>query len=77
MTASSVISKHQNDRATYADLDARSNALALGLDSVGVRTGDRIGVMLGNSMEYSVVCGSWILTHKCNAMGLTVADLLF
>lgn len=26
--------------------------------------------MLGNSMEYSVVCGSWILTYKRNAMGL-------
>ncbi|KAE8374264.1 hypothetical protein BDV26DRAFT_270335 [Aspergillus bertholletiae] len=49
-----VISKHQNDRVTYAGLDARSNALARGLESVGVRTGDRVGVMLGNSMEFSI-----------------------
>ncbi|KAJ5099474.1 AMP-dependent synthetase/ligase [Penicillium argentinense] len=49
-----VISKHQNDRVTYASLDARSNALARGLESVGVRKGERVGVMLGNSMEYAV-----------------------
>jgi acyl-CoA synthetase (AMP-forming)/AMP-acid ligase II len=51
----SVVSKHQNDRVSYASLDARSNALARGLESVGVRKGDRVGVMLGNSMEYAVV----------------------
>ncbi|GKZ33411.1 acyl-CoA synthetase member 2 mitochondrial [Aspergillus brasiliensis] len=50
----SVICKQQNDRATYSSLDARSNALARGLESVGVQTGDRVGVMLGNSMEHAV-----------------------
>ncbi|KAL2812391.1 hypothetical protein BJX63DRAFT_247590 [Aspergillus granulosus] len=50
-----VISKHQNDRASYASLDAKSNALARGLESVGVRKGDRVGVMLGNSMEHAIV----------------------
>ncbi|KAJ5906851.1 uncharacterized protein N7473_003767 [Penicillium subrubescens] len=49
-----VVSKHQNDRVSYASLDARSNALARGLESVGVKKGDRVGVMLGNSMEYAV-----------------------
>ncbi|BCR94653.1 putative AMP-binding enzyme [Aspergillus luchuensis] len=49
-----VICKQQNDRATYSSLDARSNALARGLESVGVQTGDRVGVMLGNSMEHAV-----------------------
>ncbi|KAF4762811.1 hypothetical protein HAV15_000208 [Penicillium sp. str.  len=49
-----VISRHQNDRATYASLDARSNSLARGLESVGVGKGERVGVMLGNSMEYAV-----------------------
>ncbi|KAJ5360433.1 hypothetical protein N7517_009624 [Penicillium concentricum] len=49
-----VISRHQNDRATYSSLDARSNALARGLGSVGVGKGERVGVMLGNSMEYAV-----------------------
>lgn len=50
-----VIARHQNDRVTYSELDAKSNALARGLESVGVRTGDRVGVMLGNSMEYAIV----------------------
>ncbi|KAJ5833453.1 hypothetical protein N7474_001764 [Penicillium riverlandense] len=49
-----VVSKHQNDRVTYASLDFRSNALARGLESVGVRKGERVGVMLGNSMEFAV-----------------------
>ncbi|KAJ5179398.1 hypothetical protein N7492_002608 [Penicillium capsulatum] len=49
-----VVSKHQADRLTYASLDSRSNALARGLESVGVRKGDRVGVMLGNSMEHAV-----------------------
>ncbi|PYH48979.1 putative AMP-binding enzyme [Aspergillus saccharolyticus JOP 1030-1] len=50
-----VISKHQDARLTYAALDARSNALARGLESIGVQRGDRVGVMLGNSMEYAIV----------------------
>lgn len=56
LNSCSVISKHQNDRITYASLDTRSNALARGLESVGINKGDRVGVMLGNSMEYAVVC---------------------
>ncbi|KAJ5709118.1 hypothetical protein N7493_010452 [Penicillium malachiteum] len=51
----SVISKHQNDRITYSSLDTRSNALARGLESVGVKKGDRVGVMLGNSMEFAIM----------------------
>ncbi|PTU25233.1 hypothetical protein P175DRAFT_0451766 [Aspergillus ochraceoroseus IBT 24754] len=50
-----VVSRHQNDRATYTSLDAKSNALARGLDSVGVHKGDRVAVMLGNSMEHAIV----------------------
>ncbi|KAL4821189.1 hypothetical protein BDW67DRAFT_152296 [Aspergillus spinulosporus] len=50
-----VISKHQNNRVTYSGLDAKSNALARGLQSVGVKKGDRVGVMLGNSMEHATV----------------------
>ncbi|KAI9368983.1 hypothetical protein BJX61DRAFT_546029, partial [Aspergillus egyptiacus] len=50
-----VISKHQKDRLTYLGLDAKSNALARGLESVGVRKGDRVAVMLGNSMEHAIV----------------------
>lgn len=58
----SVIARHQNDTATYAALDARSNALARGLESVGVRKGHRVAVMLGNSMEHAIVCSDLPLT---------------
>lgn len=50
-----VVARHQKDRVTYSELDAKSNSLARGLESKGVRTGDRVGVMLGNSMEYAIV----------------------
>lgn len=50
-----MIARHQKDRVTYFELDIKSNALARGLESKGVRTGDRVGVMLGNCMEYAIV----------------------
>jgi acyl-CoA synthetase (AMP-forming)/AMP-acid ligase II len=49
---------------TYASLDARSNALARGLESVGVKKGDRVGVMLGNSMEYAVVSNCFLHSRR-------------
>lgn len=55
LIAFSVVARHQKERVTYSELDAKSNALARGLESKGVQTGDRVGVMLGNSMEYAIV----------------------
>ncbi|EED17602.1 AMP-binding enzyme, putative [Talaromyces stipitatus ATCC 10500] len=40
-------------RFTYDELDRHSNALARGLQSLSVRKGDRVAVMLGNSLEYA------------------------
>jgi len=37
---------------TFAELEERSSALAASLNSLGVRTGDRVGVWLKNSVEY-------------------------
>jgi acyl-CoA synthetase (AMP-forming)/AMP-acid ligase II len=37
---------------TYAELDARSQRLAHGLLALGCARGDRVGVWLGNSLEY-------------------------
>ncbi|GAD97615.1 AMP-binding enzyme, putative [Paecilomyces variotii No. 5] len=54
ISAKRVISRHQNTRLTYDGLDAKSNSLARGLESVGVRKGDRVAVMLGNSIEYAI-----------------------
>ncbi|KAI1922765.1 hypothetical protein LOZ65_003448 [Ophidiomyces ophidiicola] len=49
-----VISKHQQQRLTYHELDLKSNALARGLASIGVTKGDRVAVSLGNGIEYAV-----------------------
>ncbi len=38
-------------RATYAETNARANALAAGLQSLGVVPGDRVGVMMWNCPE--------------------------
>ncbi|KAF2104654.1 acyl-CoA synthetase/AMP-acid ligase-like protein II [Rhizodiscina lignyota] len=50
-----VISTHQQQQYTYNDLDVKSNSLARGLRSVGVGKGDRVGVLLGNSVEFATV----------------------
>ncbi|CRG87648.1 hypothetical protein PISL3812_04668 [Talaromyces islandicus] len=49
-----VVSRHQNDRLTYDTLDRMSSSLARGLMSIGVQKGDRVAIMLGNSIEYAV-----------------------
>ena len=50
-----MIARHQNATLTYQDLDVQSDALARGLERQGVQKGDRVAVMLGNSVEYCVV----------------------
>ncbi|KAH8701814.1 putative AMP-binding enzyme [Talaromyces proteolyticus] len=50
----SVVSRHQNNRLTYDALDRKSNQLARGLLSIGVGKGERVAVMLGNSIEYAI-----------------------
>lgn len=50
-----VISMHQQQTYTYHDLDVKSNALARGLRAVGVGKGDRVGVLLGNCIEFATV----------------------
>jgi acyl-CoA synthetase (AMP-forming)/AMP-acid ligase II len=50
-----VISRHQAKRLTYHQLDVDSNVLAKGLQSMGVKKGDRVCVQLGNSIEFSTV----------------------
>ena len=50
-----VISRHQNKRLTYNELDLDSNVLAKGLQSLGVKKGDRVCVFLGNNLEFATV----------------------
>ncbi|MFQ6064883.1 MAG: AMP-binding protein, partial [Candidatus Bathyarchaeia archaeon] len=46
---------HRKTR-TYPDLDSRTNKLANGLLSMGLRKGDRLAVMLYNCMEFVEIC---------------------
>lgn len=50
-----VISRHQGERLTYHELDLNSNVVAHGLQSLGVRKGDRVCVSLGNNLEFAVI----------------------
>jgi acyl-CoA synthetase (AMP-forming)/AMP-acid ligase II len=50
-----VVSRHQNTRLTYYQLDIDSNVLAKGLQSLGVKKGDRVCVQLGNNVEFATV----------------------
>ncbi|KAH8880516.1 acetyl-CoA synthetase-like protein [Thozetella sp. PMI_491] len=50
-----VVSQHQDESITYRELDRRSEQLAAGLHGLGVRRGDRVGVLLGNRSEYAVI----------------------
>ncbi|XMA19107.1 hypothetical protein WAI453_011898 [Rhynchosporium graminicola] len=55
-----LISRSQNTRLTYRELDERSTALAHALRERGVRKGDRVAVSLGNGWECGVVSyGVW------------------
>lgn len=49
-----VISRHQRVTLTYDELDRKSNSLARGLQSIGVKKGDRVSISLGNNIEFAV-----------------------
>ena len=50
-----VISRAQRAQVTYDELNRKSNAIARGLQSIGVKKGDRVSVSLGNNMEYALL----------------------
>jgi acyl-CoA synthetase (AMP-forming)/AMP-acid ligase II len=54
---------------TYAELDARSNALAHALVGRGVRVGDRVALLAFNSLEYAVILQA---VAKCGALVVPV-----
>ncbi|KAF2213881.1 hypothetical protein CERZMDRAFT_38719 [Cercospora zeae-maydis SCOH1-5] len=49
-----VSTRHQRITLTYDELDQKSNALARGLQSIGVQKGDRVSVSLGNNIEFAI-----------------------
>ena len=64
-----VVSRHQNGILTYSTLDEQSNSIARGLQSLGVRKGDRVAVSLGNNLEFAS------LTYACFKLGAVLVPL--
>lgn len=64
-----VISRHQNGILTYSALDEQSNSIARGLQSLGVRKGDRVAVSLGNNLDFAS------LTYACFKLGAVLVPL--
>jgi fatty-acyl-CoA synthase/long-chain acyl-CoA synthetase len=58
---------------TYAELDARSRALADGLGALGIRPGDRIGLLTGDRFEYAV---GGLATWRAGAVAVPVNPML-
>ncbi|MGL3210609.1 class I adenylate-forming enzyme family protein [Bradyrhizobium sp. BR 1433] len=54
----------RGERATYIEMDRRSNSYAHALRTFGVRKGDRIGVMLPNRIEFPIL---WFAFAKLGA----------
>ncbi len=64
-----LISRHQNIRMTYAELDAEVSRIAAGLLALGLARGDRIGIWSPNNAE-------WLLTQYAAARaGLILVTL--
>src|ERR1700741_1892402 len=55
-----LVVRHQSGRLTYAELNARVDALARGLLGAGMRKGDRVGIWAPN-------CAEWVLTQYATA----------
>ena len=64
-----LVVRHQDVRWTYAALKERVDALALGLSSLGLAPGDRIGIWAPN-------CAEWLLTQYATAkLGLILVNI--
>jgi fatty-acyl-CoA synthase len=55
-----LVSRQQDVRLTYAQLDAAVDAAAAGLLRAGIRTGDRVGIWAPN-------CAEWVLVQYATA----------
>ncbi|MFK4654170.1 acyl-CoA synthetase (AMP-forming)/AMP-acid ligase II [Bradyrhizobium japonicum] len=63
----------RSERATYAEMDRRSNRCAKALRAFGVCKGDRIGVTLPNRIEFPIL---WFAIAKLGAV-LVPIDMRF
>jgi fatty-acyl-CoA synthase len=64
-----IISRHQNVRLTWGELDARVDEWAAGLAGMGLRAGDRVGVWSPNCVE-------WVILQLASARaGMTLVNV--
>ena len=64
-----LVVRHQNLRWTYKDLKKRVDAFAAGLLSLGLETGDRVGIWSQNNSE-------WVVTQYATAkVGLILVNI--
>ncbi|THT98731.1 AMP-binding protein [Lampropedia puyangensis] len=64
-----LISRHQNERLTYSQLQARVNQFASALLRMGLQAGDRIGIWSHNNVE-------WVLMQLATAkVGLILVNI--
>ena len=64
-----LVSRHQNDRLTYAELKRRVDAVACSLMRLGLETGDRVAIWSQNNVE-------WLLTQHATAKaGLVLVNI--
>src|SRR5690242_4833839 len=64
-----LISRHQNVRWSYEELNERADALATGLLALGLEPGDRVGIWAPN-------CAEWTLTQFAAAKaGLILVNI--
>ena len=54
-TSSAVIVCHQHIHWTYAELQQKAQSIALGLLSIGIKTGDRVGIWSPNNIEWVLI----------------------
>jgi len=45
---------HEKRKISYREFDAQSEGFAAGLNSLGIKPGDRVGILLGNSPEFAI-----------------------
>ena len=60
-----IVVNHQNIRLTYKEYQHRINQLAMGLLSLGVKPGDRVGIWSPNNIEW---CLTQFATAKIGAI---------
>jgi fatty-acyl-CoA synthase len=64
-----LVSRHQEKRFTWAELNQAADRVARGLWSLGVRRGDRVGI-------WSTNCAEWIILHMgCARAGAALVNI--